>query len=142
MNKEFSSGAVIYRKEKGKTYFLVIFSARNKIWGFPKGHIESGEDEKDAAIREIEEETGIKDLVFIDGFRVENIYDTKSNRGPYNGTMIEKHAAYFLCETKTKNIVIDKKEISDYKWVTFDGAAPLLKFGSMKMVLSKVRNKL
>lgn len=139
MNKEFSSGAIIYRKENEKPYFLVIYSARNKIWCFPKGHIETGEDERAAAIREIEEETGIKDAAFLNGFRVEDIYKAKSNRGAYSGSIIEKHSIYFLCETKTKNIAVDKQEISDHKWVTFDEATQLLQFNSIKMVLNRAR---
>lgn len=142
MNKELSSGAIIYRKENGKPYFLIIYSERNKIWCFPKGHIESGEDEGYAAIREIEEETGIKDMVFVNGFRVEDVYSAKSSRGPYDGTVIEKHSIYFLCETKTKKVMVDSQEISDYKWVSFDDAVKLLRFDSMKIVLGKARERI
>jgi 8-oxo-dGTP pyrophosphatase MutT (NUDIX family) len=67
MDKEFSAGTLIFRKEKEQALFLLIYSNRNKIWGFPKGHIEPGEDEKDAVLREIKEETGISDLRFISG---------------------------------------------------------------------------
>lgn len=139
MNKEFSSGAIIYRKENGKLYFLVIYSKRNKMWCFPKGHIEPDEDERDAAIRETEEETGIKDMVFLNGFKVEDVYNAKSNRGLYEGTVIEKQSIYFLCETKTKNVTVDMQEISDYKWASFDDAIKLLRFDSMKTVLEKAR---
>ena len=139
MDKEFSAGAIIYRKEDGRPYFLVIFSRRNMIWGFPKGHLEPGESEHDAAVREIEEETGITDLIFVDGFRVESVYDKKSGRAPFAGTIIEKHSTYFLCETKTKNVVVDEREISDYMWAPFEGAVKLLQFESMKTMLEKAR---
>ena len=62
MKKEFSAGAVIFREEKGRILFLLIYSARNRVWGFPKGHVEAGESEKDAAKREIKEETGLRYL--------------------------------------------------------------------------------
>lgn len=35
----------------------------NNTWGLPKGHVEDGESIEKAAIREIYEETGIKDLL-------------------------------------------------------------------------------
>jgi bis(5'-nucleosidyl)-tetraphosphatase len=135
MDKEFSAGALIFRKEGRQALFLLIYSGRNKIWGFPKGHIESGETEKDAALREIKEETGLNDLKFIDGFREEDVYEAISNRGPNKGDTIEKHSVYFLCETKTVNIVVDKSEISEYRWLDHIEAEKLLTFDSLKRLM-------
>jgi len=137
MDKEFSAGAIIYRKEKEGFLFLLIYSGRNKIWGFPKGHIESDEIEKDAASREIKEETGIADMRLIDGFREEDIYQAVSNRGPHKGNAIEKHSIYFLCETKSKDAVVDATEITDYKWLSAIEAEKLLVFDSLKQILKK-----
>ena len=38
--KETSVGAFIYKIEKGEILFLLVYSERNKEWGFPKGHVE------------------------------------------------------------------------------------------------------
>lgn len=137
MDKEFSAGAIIFRRETRQALFLLIYSGRNKIWGFPKGHIEPGEVEKSAALREIKEETGITDLRFVDGFREEDVYQAVSNRGPHSGSVIEKHSVYFLCETKTKDIVIDAAEITDHKWLGMYEAEELLIFDSLKRLLRK-----
>lgn len=40
--------------------YLMIF--RRGYWDLPKGKIDPGEKKKDAAIREVEEETGVRDL--------------------------------------------------------------------------------
>ncbi|MGB7784620.1 MAG: NUDIX domain-containing protein [Salinimicrobium sp.] len=40
----------------------VLFIYRNKRWDLPKGKIEKNEDVEDGAIREVEEETGVKNL--------------------------------------------------------------------------------
>lgn len=53
----------IFRKEKGIKYLLLN---DGNIWGFPKGLLEKGEDEKETAIREAKEETGLEDLKFKD----------------------------------------------------------------------------
>ncbi|MCG2710763.1 MAG: NUDIX domain-containing protein [Candidatus Omnitrophica bacterium] len=106
MNKEYSSGGVIFRKEAGTVLFLIIYSARNKLWGFPKGHIEPNETEQEAALREITEETGLQDLRVVDGFREEDVYEALNNRGQFKGQKIEKHSVYFLMETLKKSVVV------------------------------------
>jgi len=137
MKKEYSAGGVIFRKESGVLLFLIIYSARNKIWGFPKGHIELNETEQEAALREIMEETGLQDLITVDGFREEDIYESVSNRGELKGQKIEKHSIYFLKETQQKNVVVDNEEISAYKWLGFNAAFETLDFDSTKEILQK-----
>ncbi len=139
MDQEFSAGAVVFRREKEKILFLFIYSGRNKIWGFPKGHIELGESEKEAAIREIKEETGIVDLRFIDGFREEHFYQKVSKRDPHQGCIIEKQSIYFLCETTTKDIIIDNQEIVDYQWQDLERGQHLLVFDTLRSLLTKAQ---
>ena len=63
---EKSAGIIIFRKNRALKYLLLNYPSsvrtENKYWGFTKGRIEPGEKELDAAKREAEEETGIKDL--------------------------------------------------------------------------------
>ena len=59
--KTESAGGVVVSK-KGK---ILLTNQRGNSWSLPKGHIEEGEDPKAAAIREIEEETGIMRLTFV-----------------------------------------------------------------------------
>ena len=44
---ESSCGAIVYRIINGETRFLLIKNKRSANWGFPKGHIERGENEKE-----------------------------------------------------------------------------------------------
>ncbi len=137
MHKEFASGAVIFRREGKDTYFLIVFSGRNERWGFPKGHIEKGEQEKETALREIEEETGLTDLRFFEGFREEAVYEAVSNRGKFKGEVIEKHAILFLCETTQEEVQIDHKEIVGFKWLPAAECSDQLYFENLKKVLQK-----
>jgi 8-oxo-dGTP pyrophosphatase MutT (NUDIX family) len=137
MNKEFSAGAIIFRKEKTKFLFLLIYSRRNKIWGFPKGHLEPNESEKEAALREIEEETGLRQVEFIPDFREETVYNTISKRPPFAGQVIEKHAVYFLAQNKSSEITVDKEEIADFRWLSLSRAEDTLELDNLRFLLKK-----
>ena len=54
---EKSCGVVLYTYKLGKRNYLLI--KKDNIYGFPKGHIEENETEKECAIRECFEETSI-----------------------------------------------------------------------------------
>ena len=137
MNKEFSAGAVIFKRVGDKVLFLMIYSKRNKIWGFPKGHLERGETEKEAAKREIKEETGLDGLRFIDGFEEKVMYETVSKRPPFKGERIEKYVTYFLCEIKNQDIIVDNREIGDYKFLPLDEVEEQVKFRNLNNILRK-----
>lgn len=133
MEKVYAAGAIIFRKEKAGTLYLLVFSGRNGIWGFPKGHIEPGEDEKTAAVREIFEETGIREFRWVEDFRKEDVYVIP--RG--SGEMIEKHSIYYLAETKAPEVRVDGEEITGYRWTTREEAWGLLSFDDMRTILTE-----
>lgn len=61
--REPTAGGIVFRRSMdGKDIeFLLIQDAKNR-WTIPKGHIEEGEDSKTTAVREISEETGLKEM--------------------------------------------------------------------------------
>lgn len=59
----------------------VLFIFRNGKWDLPKGKTEKGEDIKETAIREVEEETGVKGLVITDF--ITNTYHIFKRNGEY-----------------------------------------------------------
>ncbi|MCX5687858.1 MAG: NUDIX domain-containing protein [Candidatus Omnitrophica bacterium] len=137
MNKEFSAGGVIFKRKSGEILFLVVYSARNKIWGFPKGHLDFGETEKEAALREIREEAGLDNLQFIEGFVEKVSYETISKTPLFKGERIEKYVTYFLCETKDQDVVVDGREISDYKFLPINEAEKLVRFHNLHNILRR-----
>lgn len=143
MLKEFSFGAIIYRINPDKEVeFLLVFSQRNERWGFPKGHSEPGESEKETAKREIFEETGINDVQFIKGFRQEDIYIIDGTLPDTKGRIVEKHSVYFLAYTYENAVIYDKDEISDIKWMTYEEALKNLSFDNQKKILDEAYKKI
>src|SRR5436305_1693161 len=125
MPQEKSAGAIIFRKEHGKTYYLLL-RYRSGHWEFPRGHIEQGETQEQAARREIREETGIQDLNILPGFMeytkflFKKTYDLKpeeKKKSPW----VFKLIYFFLAETTTKDVRLDE-ENTDFLWLPYEKA--------------------
>ena len=127
MKKEKSAGAIIFREEKGKKYYLVLHYELGH-WGFAKGHIENGEDEITALKREVEEETGIKNIKLIDGFcqKIKYFYGD-----------VSKTVIFYLAKTKGNEIILSEEHI-DYEWLPYEGALKRITYKNTKNLLKKV----
>ena len=85
-----SAGTILFRREKEVTYYLLLHYQAGH-WDFPKGHIEEGESLKQTIVREVVEETGITNIVFIDGFKEKIEYFLK-----LKGKVVFKVVMFFL----------------------------------------------
>ncbi len=107
------------RETRQGTRFLMLRAFRH--WDFPKGIVEPGEGPKEAAIREVREETTIADLEFVWG----NVY---LETGPYSRGKI---ARYYLARTVTSDVRIPpspdtgRPEHNEIRWVSLREARRL-----------------
>jgi bis(5'-nucleosidyl)-tetraphosphatase len=134
MIDERSSGAVIFsnNKELNKSEFLLLHYASGH-WDFPKGNIEDGEDEVQAAYREIFEETGIQNVHFLEGFRkkIQYYYSRED-------ILIRKEVIFYLAITNTKEITLSNEHIG-YAWKDYMEAMNQLTYKSAKDLLKEVK---
>jgi 8-oxo-dGTP pyrophosphatase MutT (NUDIX family) len=102
-----AAGGVV-TNAKGK----VLFIYRNDKWDLPKGKLEKGESIEDCAVREVMEETGVKDL------RVENFLRTTYHIYKDSGTYTLKEVHWYAMRTEYKGkLKGEKKEgIEKVKW--------------------------
>src|SRR3989338_11121874 len=100
MKNEKSAGALVFRREADKIFYLLL-KYKSGHWDLPKGHIESGETEEQTALRETQEETGLKDVALILGFKETIKFFFKKER-----ELISKTVVFFLGETKTEEVKI------------------------------------
>lgn len=113
MKHEKSCGVIVFTRKNGEIKYVVIESI-NGFFGFPKGHIENGETEKQTALREVFEEVGLKPNL-IDGFRETVEYYIPS-------IDVQKQVVYFLGEFENQEIVFQKEELSSAQLLSFDDA--------------------
>ena len=118
--RKLAAGAVVFRRTDRGVLLLVLRAYKN--WDFPKGMVEAGESELDAAKRECAEETGLSDLDFPFG-------DAHKDTLAYAGGKV---ARYFLAETTEPAITLPvspelgRPEHHEWRWVSFDEAEELL----------------
>ncbi len=143
MPKEKSAGAIIYRMENAVPLYLLLHY-HSGHWEFAKGHIEEGESEEQAVLREIAEETGITDVQIIDGFKEYIKYSFRNNyalkkEDKLKAPWIFKLVVFYLVKTKTENIKISDEHIG-FAWLPFDQALKKLTFKNAKNLIKKSNN--
>ena len=130
MINEISAGIVFFRSVLSENHFLLLNYPQNH-WDFVKGKIEKNEEPLETARREAEEETGIIDFEFIDGFEEHVEYDFR-----FKNEDIHKTVVFFLAKTNEKKITLSH-EHSDFVWLEYDDALKKTTFRNAKNVLSK-----
>lgn len=125
---EKSCGAIIFYTGKSNTRILLVKNNNGRYWSFPKGHIEIGETEKETAIREIKEETGL-DVEIKEGFREVSDYC------PFG--KIRKHVVFFLAQAYTDNVIMQEEEIAEYIWVDLQQAHKVCTYDNDLRIVEK-----
>lgn len=113
-----AAGGVVFNKQK-----RVLFIYRSGIWDLPKGKIDRGESEEDCALREVEEETGVKGLQI-----TENL---KSSYHIYwhNSKWFLKKTYWFFMETSSEEGLKPQleEEITEARWMNNQECREVLK---------------
>lgn len=111
---------------------LLQYSAGH--WDFSKGNIEEGEDESQAACREIREETGIEKVEFLEGFngKVEYYYRREHD-------LVHKEVVFFLAKTDSQRVILSNEHIA-YLWNDYENALAKLTYKSAKDILVQAQN--
>jgi len=131
MVKEISAGMIVYNP-KLKKYLVLEYDTH---WGFVKGGIEGNETEKEAAKRELKEETGIKEFKFEDFEEKIDYFYRKDEE------TVHKEVVFFLIITKTEDVKISDEHKS-YRWCEYKEAHNLIKFKNTRQILEKANKKI
>ena len=127
-----SCGAVVFTRRDNEILYVIIRQT-NGDHGFPKGHMEPGEDERATALREIREEVGLTAEI-LDGFRQETAY-------PFpNQPDVTKQVVYFLAEFSGQEMSCQPEEVSAVHLLPFEQASERLTFADTKRILTEAHS--
>ena len=129
MKEEISTGIILFNDNKKRKFLLLNYPSKH--WDFVKGKMEKGETFHETALRETNEETGIKDVEFLDGFKEEIDYYFRVNNQD-----IHKKVIFFLGKTETTNIILSHEHL-DFIWLDFDNALDKITYENAKNLLRK-----
>ena len=68
IKREKSCGVLVLRRQEDELYVVLLRHRFGGHWSFPKGHVEAGESERQTALREVREETGLTGIKLMEGF--------------------------------------------------------------------------
>jgi len=125
-----ASGGVVVKDGKW------LFMFRRKIWDLPKGKLDKGENSKQAAIREIQEETGVK-------VKVKDKICTTWHTYTLNNNRILKRTKWYLCDCIDDSKISPQAEeqIEKLEWFNLIEAKSILinSFSSIRYVIDSLK---
>lgn len=136
MKREFSAGGVVYKKIGGNPcpLWLVVQHSQHKGWVFPKGligDIKNGESKEETALREVEEEGGIKAKIIAEIPKaVEYWYQ-------FEGEKIFKKVYFYLMEYLSGSEKDHDSEVSSAEWLTVGEVEKRLTYDNDKRVFAE-----
>jgi len=119
----------VFRKGRdGENLYLLL--DYGKYWDYPKGHLKKNEEEREAALRELEEETGIDDIDLMDDFRHEIVYFFR----PPGRPLVRKTVVFFLGQVDSEKVKISDEHVG-YEWLKGEQALARVKYPTAKEVM-------
>lgn len=134
-----AAGGVIIRQnhDSKRAQQEVLLIRRNGVWDLPKGKLEESESIEECAIREVEEETGVKPLLLIEPL-CETFHTYREE-----GTDVEKSTQWYLMKADQEDAFQEmspqgEEGITDLRWESVESALELVHYDNLKLVMQKV----
>ena len=137
MKREKSCGAIVFTQENGVRQYVIIRETYEGACGFPKGHMEAGETERETALREVKEETGL-DVVLYDDFRLTDEHPLTREGRPDD----MKTNVFFLAEYRDQVLRAQETEVIEVLLMDYTNAMESIQYECSKRLLSEAENYL
>ena len=139
MPSEFSAGAVVLRRLRGRWWLAAIRPGGKPegVWALPKGNVSRGDSPAETALREVTEETGLE------GELVGKLGDVKYFYVRKGGERIFKVVSFFLVRYRRGRIgeipPEHAHEVDEARWLPLDDAAKLLAYKGEREMAERAR---
>ncbi|HSV13909.1 MAG TPA: NUDIX domain-containing protein [Tepidisphaeraceae bacterium] len=128
--RERSAGVIVVKPAPSPEDHHYLLLDYGKHWDFPKGHVERGEELTQTALRELEEETGVKNVQLIAGFSHEIEYFFRNRRKE----LVHKSVWFCLAKTEKADVRLSHEHVG-YAFLPFDAALKRVTYPSAKSIL-------
>ena len=126
-----AAGGVVWRRnEAGPTEIVLVHRPAYDDWAYPKGKLHPGESDEEAALREVEEETGLVCRLGAE-LGATSYHDSRGR---------PKVVRYWEMTAVSGNLV-PANEIDDARWVSFGEAEELLTYTRDRNLLDRFRQR-
>jgi 8-oxo-dGTP pyrophosphatase MutT (NUDIX family) len=133
---QVSAGGVTFRRRGSRIEVALISVGDEGRWQLPKGLVDKGESNEDAAMREVREETGLETEMVAPLDKVEYWYYS-TTRG--ERVRFHKFVHFYLLRYKSGNVNDHDHEVNEARWVEVDEAREMLAFKSEKKIIELAR---
>lgn len=132
--EQFSAGGVMYRCDGDSVEIVIVQIVPEMRWQLPKGLIDPGETNEEAALREVREESGtVGELVgLIDTIEYWFYADHDGERRRYH-----KFVHFYLMEYGSGDVSEHDHEVAEARWVSIEDGLKILEFKSERDVVRK-----
>jgi ADP-ribose pyrophosphatase YjhB (NUDIX family) len=129
---ETSAGGLVVDRATRRAALIARHDRRGRlVWSLPKGHVEPGETPEDAAVREVEEETGIRGRVLAPLGTIDFWFVAEQRR-------VHKTVHHFLLEAERGELSDADIEVDQVAWVPLSEVAARLAYADERRLIEKV----
>lgn len=134
IRKEHSSGGAVLVVRNGEVHVAMIATRGRTRWGLPKGALSGDETSEQAALREVQEETGIDGAVIKPLETIEYFFRARDS-------LIQKSVDFYLMRYLGGTLTPQLSEVDDVEWVPLTEAIVRASFDSEKRLLRQAQTE-